>query len=499
MAKKYDEHPLGELSDEQLDQILENYISSYSAENHKNIVRKTNLKKKTPIVRVTFTKRKLLMVAVLLLFFIPVGTYVAAKLWDINIEKQGYELTTKIDKPENQQPDTGYYRLVAEYVPDYLTVNDEPHILYFYEDWVMDPEAEVDIEEYDNARYIMFNLYDLKDKNVVTDEYVKDFKEIELSDKTIYTLKKTDTFGNAKSDPAEPDSIARVFFEKQNMFVEMECRGDIPEKEIVKIADSLHLVNVATMEEATMAIEYETLDEWVKKISVGLENPDPLDINNKSEVAQLNEAITTVDISGLPTQEITVNKVTLSDKITPESLTDVNNLPKPEQALLNVEWDKSGNLKPFTAVRYSLGEGKSSVNEKIEEIKITPKYLEIEVMVKNITENSSDLILYAPVERLAKQEEGFLPFPTDTFLTRKVPLDKNNPSMENLLNIYYPLPAEGDIINENGDEEVVRPTIAPGETVTVTVSYMLASEDYSNLFLNLNSKGQESRFVQLTH
>lgn len=498
MARRYEDHPLGELSDEQLDQILENYISSYSAETHKNIVRKTKLKKKDPIVQVTFTKRKLLMVAVLLLFFIPVGTYVAAKLWEINVEKKGYELTTKIDKPANQQPDTGHYRLVAEYVPDYLTVWDNPSILYLHEDWVMDPEIEADPEEYDNARSIMFTLYDLKEENIVVDVYVQDFKEIKLSNKTVYILNKTDTFGNTEHDPVEPDLIARRFFEKQNKFVEMECRGDISEKEIIKILDSLHLENVAAIEEATMAIEYETLDEWAKKISVGLDNPEPLDINNKSEVVQLNEIITTVDISGIPTRELTVTKATLSDKIPPENLTNLNNLHKSEQALLNVDWDKDGKLKPFTAVRYSLGDGKSSVNEKIEEIKITPKYLEIEVMVKNITENSSDLILYAPVERLAKQEEGFLSFPTDTFLTRKVPLDKNNPSMENLLNIYYPLPTNEVKINENGEGKVEAPAIAPGETITITASYILANEEYNNLFLNLNSMGPENRYVQLT-
>lgn len=43
--KKYDEHPLGKLTDNQLDKILEQTSHGYSETAKKNIVAKTNLKR----------------------------------------------------------------------------------------------------------------------------------------------------------------------------------------------------------------------------------------------------------------------------------------------------------------------------------------------------------------------------------------------------------------------------------------------------------------------
>lgn len=497
MAKKYDEHPLGELSDEQLDQVLENYISSYSAENHKNIVRKTNLKKKTPIVRVTFTKRKLLMVAVLLLFFIPVGTYVAAKLWDINIEKQGYELTTKIDKPENQQPDTGHYRLVAEYVPDYLTTDDESQGLYFYEDLGLDEEDDVDWEALSKARAISFQLFELNEKDTVIDEYIKDYKEIKLSKGSAYMLKQTDNFGNHEN------TIVRKFFENHNKFVDVQYHGNISQKEIKKILDSLHLVSVATAEESTFAGYYFSPDDLDERFTelLGANEPMMLDPNNKNEIVQLNEAMNTIDIYGNPVQEITVTKATLSDKISPEKLAILNErleVGTDAKLTYNVEWDKKGKLLPFTATEYTWGDGKSELSEEIQEFKIEPKYLEVELQVKNVTEAPVDYDPYIQVRRLMKQGDTFTDLPTETFLVRKVLSDPENPYA--ILNApAYTLPnTVGEIVDQTVKEESAAITIAPGETATFTTGYIVIYEDYDNLFMNLNAYTPEKRYIQLT-
>lgn len=497
MVKRYDEHPLGELSDEQLDQILDNYISSYSAENHKNIVRKTKLKKKEPIVRVTFTKHKLLLVAVLLLFFIPVGTYVAAKLWEVTVDKQGYELTTKIDKPANQQPDTGYYRLVAEYVPEYFTVDEDPYTLSFYEDLGLDEEDEENWEALSNARSISFQLYELKEEDTVIDEYVKDYKELKLSNRSAYIFKQTDQFGNVTS------SIARMFFEKQNRFIDMEYFGKISEKEIKKILDNLHLINVATIEEATFAAEYMNLEEWAEMVTEdnGGMNQEPwvLDVNNKNEVAQLNEPMISIDASGAPWCEYTVKRVTFTDKIPSEILPilkegeKIGMYPDPSNAL----WDEDGKLLPFTAIRYSRGDGIEKVSEKVEEVQIKPQYLEIEVTLKNVSEKTDKYAFYAPLERLAKQENGFTNLPFDSFLVRETPSSKVSP-YEELKEFYEPVPTSVEEVKgeETLEEEL---PLAPGETKTVTAGYILASENYDSLFLNFRQIGfPKNRFIQLT-
>ena len=46
MAKRYDDYPMGKLSDEELDQLLNYYDSSYSSKNTENIKHKIQLKKK---------------------------------------------------------------------------------------------------------------------------------------------------------------------------------------------------------------------------------------------------------------------------------------------------------------------------------------------------------------------------------------------------------------------------------------------------------------------
>ncbi|MBO1306334.1 hypothetical protein JZO70_09195 [Enterococcus sp. 669A] len=492
MTKKYEEHPLGKLSDEELDQILENYGSDYSAKNKENIKRKAKMKTRKPVVKVTFSKSRLLLVAVIVLFFLPVGTYVAAKLWEINVEKKNYELTTKIDKPAEQLPDTGYYRLEAGYVPEYFTVNDEPYFLSFYEE--LTPEEEEALENVDQVRSIQFMLYELNGKNIVIDDYVKDFKEIKLSNGSGYLIEKTDSFG------VEEPALARVFFEKQNRFVEMECYGDISEKDIKKIMDNISLVNVASFEEATLAAEYTSLEEKVAEMSEGLNNIEPLDSNNKEEVVQLNEPIVITDSSGAPMDEVTVVKATLSDKIAPEALAILNEYPEEEQQgkAPNVTWDKKGRLKPFTAVRYQPGDGKQRLDEKIEEVEIEPQYLEIELTIKNVTEDVKDVFFYTPVQRLAKQGNQFSQLRSETFLARKTAENKDIPSSV-LTNYYQPLPTEDLKEVELGmEEDLGMQSIAPGETTTIKASYILADEEYSNLFLDFSFGIPGNRYIQLT-
>lgn len=497
MVKRYDEHPLGELSDEQLDQILDNYISSYSAENHKNIVRKTKLKKKEPIVRVTFTKHKMLLVAVLLLFFIPVGTYVAAKLWEVTVDKQGYELTTKIDKPANQQPDTGYYRLVAEYVPEYFTVDEDPYTLSFYEDLGLDEEDEENWEALSNARVMSFQLYELNEKDTVIDEYIKDYKEIKLSKGKAYMLKQTDNFGK------QENTIVRRFFENHNKFVDLQYHGNISQKDIEKILDNLHLVSVATAEEATSVGDYfspDDLDERFTKL-LGSNEPMALDINNKNEVVQLNEAINTIDIYNMPLQEITVTRATLSDKIAPEQLSVLNERLKvgtDYEWAYNAKWDKKGKLLPLTATEYTWGDGKSTLSKEVREFKIEPKYLEVELQVKNVTEAPMEYAPYIQVRRLIKQGDTFTDLPTDTFLVSKVYSNPEDPYIS--LNVpAYTLPTTvGEIVDRTIKEETAARSIAPGETATFTSGYIVVYEEYDYLFMNLNAYTPGKRYIQLT-
>lgn len=495
MAKKYDEHPLGKLSDEALDQILEHYGSSYSAENKENILQKTRLKKKEPVVLATFSKRKLLMIAVIVLFFLPVGTYVAAKIWEITVEKQNYRLTTKIDKPALQQPDTGNYRLVAGYAPKYFTVSEESRQLSFYEKVTVSSDSDKYLEALDNTRGITFTLYELNQKDTVIDDYVKNYKEIKLSKGSAYLFEQLNPFEEVEA------IVARKFFEKQNKFVELTCYGDISEKEITKILDQLSLVNVATEEESTRVIDYLTPEDEAERIDTV--DPMILDSNNKNEVVQLNEAINTMDLHGAPMEEITVSKVTLNDTIAPKYLSILKKQVKvgtyTEQDF-GEKWNKKGELQPITATEYARGDGKNSMYKEIREFEIQPKYLEIEIKVKNIQEKTIDggLIL-SQVEQLAKKGDIITDLPKETTLIRKDLSDPFN-SYRYIEVPAHPLPITvGKIVDNLVVEEAPEEQpIDPGETATVTVGYILARENYSNLFLNLNAYSPGNRYVQLT-
>lgn len=498
MAKRYDDYPMGKLSDEELDQLLNYYDSSYSSKNIENIKHKIQLKKKEPIIFATFSKRKLLMIAIIVLFFFPVGTFIAAKLWEITVEKQDYQLTTKIDKTASQQPDTGNYRLVADYVPAYFIVNDDQGELSFYEEPDFTSDSAENLEALNNARGVTITLYELNKKDKVIDDYVKDYKEIKLSSGSAYIVEKLDDFAGKEA------TIARKFFEKENKFVELKCYGDISEKDIKKILDNLYLTNVATKEEATRAIEYMSPDDFsekISKISEGIE-PMMLDINNKSEVVQLNEAINTIDLNGNPLEELTVVKATLSDTIASKQLGILNKQIKAgtydSNDSFGEEWDKKGKLKTMIATEYVLGDGKHTVNKEIREFEVRPKYLEIELKVKNLTEKTINYSPYIQVRRLAKQGDFYTDLPTDTTFIHKIPSDPFN-TFYYLETPAYPLPTTvGKVVDHIVEEEVDAHPILPGETATFTVNYILANIEYSNLFLNLNAYSPGDRYIQLT-
>lgn len=103
------------------------------------------------------------------------------------------------------------------------------------------------------------------------------------------------------------------------------------------------------------------------------------------------------------------------------------------------------------------------------------------------------------VEQLVKQGDSITELPKETHLVRK---DLSDP-----FNTYryidvpaHPLPTTAGKVVDNliVDDESDDQPIAPGETATITVSYILAREDYSNLFLNINMYSPGNRYIQLT-
>lgn len=154
----------------------------------------------------------------------------------------------------------------------------------------------------------------------------------------------------------------------------------------------------------------------------------------------------------------------------------------------------------LTATEYARGDEKSSLNSEIREFEIQPKYLELEIKIKNIQEQTID---YDPallqVERLAKQGNIITGLPKETILIRKDLSDPFN-SHRSIEVSASPLPTKVGKIGDNvvEDEEFDDQKIASGETATVTVGYILARENYSSLFLNLNAYSPGNRYIQLT-
>lgn len=255
---------------------------------------------------------------------------------------------------------------------------------------------------------------------------------------------------------------------------------------------------MATEEEATETIEYLTPEDEAERM--GTVDPMILDSNNKKEVVQLNEAIQTMDIYGTPVQEITATKVTLSDTIAPKYLSILKKQVKAgtyTEQEFGEKWDKNGTLQPITATEYSYGDGKNTTNRKIREVDIQPKYLEIELKFKNIQEEPIDGGLILPqVEQLAKEGTTITELPKETTLVRKDSSD----SYRYIAGSVSPLPTTvGKIVDDLVvEEDPEKQPIAPGETATITVGYILARENYSNLFLNLNAYSPGNRYIQLT-
>lgn len=102
------------------------------------------------------------------------------------------------------------------------------------------------------------------------------------------------------------------------------------------------------------------------------------------------------------------------------------------------------------------------------------------------------------VEQLIKQGDSITELPKETHLVRK---DLSDP-----FNTYryidipaHPLPTTvGKVVDNLIVDESDDQPIAPGETATITVGYILAREDYSNLFLNINMYSPGNRYIQLT-
>lgn len=140
------------------------------------------------------------------------------------------------------------------------------------------------------------------------------------------------------------------------------------------------------------------------------------------------------------------------------------------------------------------------MNKEIREFEIHPKYLEIEIKIKNIQEKTINHPSVLPqVEQLVKQGDISTELPKETILVRK---DLSDPfNTYRYINVpAHPLPTTVGKVVDNliVDDESDDQPIAPDETVTITVGYILVKEDYSNLFLNLNAYYPGNRYIKLT-
>lgn len=496
MTKKYKQHPLTKLSDEELDTLLNSLGHPYTEENTDRIIKKfkTRTKKKRVIFRfVSMSKRQLVLVILMLMAFIPLTAIAAQRIWQVTMEKEEYKLVTKLDKEGEAKTGERYYKVKLGYVPEGFSEGDPDAGDYVSNMFKNDTGNE----------WIYFNLCYLDNTDELFDTFVQDYRDMKIKNMSAWKI-------TTSYEEGFVSERVRVFYEKENLFIEYDFSESFSEKEIKKIIENVSLKETSNIEEATVWItptteeEYAGYDESDEEVKNWVLDPNSPDVHQVGDTVAVDWT-GHVDIPPVPEgmeepnyerYEITVNEVawknavpedkfailkkqyeTSYEEINGSKKTDYEKFESYSMLYETIPFlDKEGKANTMDATEILTGDGKETISRPVGKTKIIPKYLELDVTVKSLSDEPYEWLQLKPtLDQFKLEDQGF-----------KIEKERYfRISEEWALYPFSHFQIPFNNIGVWGEEEYGVENLQPGESRDVTLSYVVVAENFDHIFLNL--------------
>jgi len=395
-------------------------------------------------------KSRVLIAAACLLIGIPTTAFGAAKVYDMIVQKQNYEVNVSV--VNNSSKSNDWYKLKLNYLPKNMeAIDNTGGMKYSFKDNFAQG----------GFSFILWRLGDNSDFQTL---YSKSYEEKKINGREVVIVDQ-DT-GN---DNIMFDRQVFLLFKEEGIMLESYVGTDVNEEQLIKVIENISLVPT-TKEKSTDILDYD------KAQMVNNENQPGISIiplkKDSSRLFNIGEVFSvSIDqiVNGkIDTLEYVVEKVEVFDSIndfTQENFNEFGlDILKRNKAL-----DQTNKLLPYTRNVYQSGNGKDSLDQLVESKQVKPKFVYLTTKVKNIGKEATEEIYMSPTVKVLKSEE-----------------DAWNYAGEEGISEHSIMTGEVDYLEPHGKGKSFYNigSIKPGQTMTINLGYFVDEDKMDSIFLD---------------
>ncbi|MCM3112459.1 anti-sigma factor [Lederbergia lenta] len=396
-------------------------------------------------------KNRMLIAAACLLIGMPTTAFGAAKVYDMIVQKQNYEVnvsvTNKAKKNDNQ------YKLNVGYLPENMEENSEGAMKYSFKD------------NYAEGGF-SFILWRLEGNSDFSTLYSNSYKEKEINGKKAVIINRD--AGNAHMTF---DRKVLLLFEEEGIMLESYVGNDVSEEQMMTVMENLSL-EPTSEELISPIIEYE-MDETLlssRDVQIG-PNIIPLKKDSKQLYSVGQKVPVTIskdDLKSISELEYVVEKVEIFDTISDFKQDNFNEVAVGNLSENNA-LDQKNKLIPYKRDVYKLGNGKDSIHKLVESQSVNLKFVYLTTTVKNNSNHATDEVYMHPSLQVLKSknntwnyagEDGFA---EESIMTGEVDYLEPHGAGKSFYNIGI---------------------IEPGQTMKINLGYFVDEDKLDSIFLD---------------
>lgn len=393
-------------------------------------------------------KNRMLIAAACLLIAMPTTAFGAAKVYDMIVQKQNYEVNVSVTNKASKKMDN-WYKLNVGYLPENMVVNNTDDMKYSFKD------------NYAKGGF-SFYLWRLGESSDFSILYSSDFKEKKLNGKKVVIVNKDTGNNNVPFD-------RQVFllFEEEGIMLDSYVGADVSEEQMETVLENISLVPTSE-ENATFTMDYDEFlanqeDEQTEFSIIPLEKDSKqlFNIGQKVPVTILKD-----DLKSISELEYVVEKVEIFDAILDFKQDNFKGL---EILNENEALDKNKKLLPYKRDVYELGNGKDSIHKLVDSQSVNLKFVYLTTTVKNNSKHTTDEVYIHPSLQVLKSENNTW-----------------NYAEEEGFDEVSIMTGEVDYLEPHGEGKSFYNigVIEPGKTMKVNLGYFVDEDKLDSIFLD---------------
>lgn len=335
-------------------------------------------------------KNRILIVAACLLIGIPTTAFGAAKVYDMIVQKQNYEVNISVSNTALKKSDK-WYKLKVGNLPKNMEAVDHTGMKYSFKD------------NYAKGGF-SFILWKLGENSDFSTLYSNSYEEKKINGRKAIIINK-DT-GN---ENLMFNRQVFMLFEEEGIMLESYIGADVSEEQMMKVIANTSL-KPTSKENASMTVAYD--DSQLSKVNEAKESKESRVIPLKKDSKQLFRIGQTVpvtieqEVTGTKSSlEYVIEKVEVFDSIKDFKQENFNKLGL-EILSKNKVLDQTRELLPYRRNVYKVGNGKDSIDQLVESNLVNLKFVYLTTTVKNTGKQATEEIYMHPSLQELKPENN---------------------------------------------------------------------------------------------